>query len=62
MALVTAYEHGEKPEVLARRVTDVFETVARLLYVWVGGRLIKTTYEHPFFVDGRARPGPLTLP
>jgi hypothetical protein len=36
-----------------KEVEKVFETVAPILNVHVGGQIIRTTREHPFYVEGR---------
>ena len=51
--LVSAPEGDADAPVELRRVQEVFKTVGRILEVRVGGRLIRTTGEHPFYVHGK---------
>ncbi len=46
-------ELDPRGSVVARRVEEVFVRVAPLVELGVGGRVIRTTAEHPFYVDGR---------
>jgi Pretoxin HINT domain len=39
--------------VTVRRVVDTFTRIAPILNLHVGGRIIETTREHPFYVDGK---------
>ena len=40
-------------DVSAKVVEEVFERYAGVLHVHVGGQVIRTTHEHPFFVHGK---------
>ena len=46
-------EHDETGEVRARRVLQVFVRVSPVLNLHVGGRIIGTSGEHPFYVVGQ---------
>ncbi|MEO6811213.1 MAG: polymorphic toxin-type HINT domain-containing protein, partial [Isosphaeraceae bacterium] len=46
-------EHDPAAVPRLRRVVQVFQTYAPLVELRVGGRLVRTTAEHPFFVEGR---------
>jgi Pretoxin HINT domain len=45
-------EHDADGPVTVRRVVDTFTRIGPVLNVHVGGRIIETTREHPFYVDG----------
>jgi hypothetical protein len=51
--LLSAPENDPRAPIQARRVEEVFQRVSPLIELRVGGRSIKTTVEHPFYVDGR---------
>ena len=51
--LLSRSEHDPEGTVEARRVVQVFVRTALVLELRVGGRLIRTTAEHPFWVVGR---------
>jgi Pre-toxin TG len=51
--LLSRHEDDPEGPVIAKRVLKVFQTYAPLLDLHVGGRVIRTTAEHPFWVAGR---------
>ena len=46
-------EHSLTGELGLRRVQETFRSETELVHVYVGGQVIRTTGEHPFFVQGR---------
>ena len=46
-------ENDPHGPVLPKVVEEVFVRTGRLLHLHIGGRIIKTTAEHPFYVAGR---------
>jgi uncharacterized repeat protein (TIGR01451 family) len=46
-------EYNAEGLVEAKVVEEVFVATGRILHVHVGGRVIRTTPEHPFFVEGK---------
>ncbi len=51
--LLSAPENDPAGPIQARRVEEVFQRVSPLIELRVGGRTIRTTVEHPFFVEGK---------
>ena len=51
--VLSAPEHDSEAPVQPRRVLEVFKSFSRLLEIRVGGRLMRTTTEHPFHVQGK---------
>ena len=58
--LLSSPEDDPEGAVTARRVEKVFERVSPLIEVCLGGRTIRTTVEHPFYVQGRSGKGDIT--
>jgi len=52
--ILTAPEHDPKAALEAKQVEEVFSSFARIWYLHVGGKLIRSTDEHPFYVRGKA--------
>ncbi len=50
--VLTRYENDADGPVVARQVEEVFTSYAKILHVHVGGQVIRTTGEHPFWVRG----------
>ena len=46
-------EYDATAPVVARRVERVFELLGSVMEVHAGGQIIKTTEEHPFYVEGK---------
>ena len=51
--LLSRHEDDPEGPVIAKRVLKVIQSYAPLLDLHVGGRVIRTTAEHPFWVAGR---------
>jgi hypothetical protein len=51
--VLSRHENDPEGHVEARRVLTVFQTYSPLLDLHVGGQIIRTTAEHPFWVVGR---------
>jgi hypothetical protein len=51
--VLTRFEGEPDGPVRSRRVVETFVRVAPVLNVHAGGRLIETTREHPFYVEGK---------
>jgi hypothetical protein len=50
--VLSASEENPDAPVAPRRVEKVFQRLARIVELRVGGRTIRTTHEHPFYVQG----------
>jgi hypothetical protein len=46
-------EHDPRGEVVAQRVEQVFVRQGLVWHLHLGGQVLRTTAEHPFFVDGK---------
>ncbi len=53
--VLSAPEDDPSAPVAARRVEEVFERSSPLFELHVGGKLIRTTAEHPFYVQESKR-------
>ena len=51
--LLSAPEDDPDGPVTARRVEEVFQRIGRVVELCVGGQTIRTTHEHPFYVEGK---------
>ena len=51
--VLSAPEDDPNGPVAARRVEKVFQRLARIVELRVGGQAIRTTHEHPFYVQGK---------
>ena len=51
--VLTRDEHDPSGAVVARVVEEVFTRSARILVVRAGGQVVRTTQEHPFYVEGK---------
>ncbi|HEV3081479.1 MAG TPA: polymorphic toxin-type HINT domain-containing protein [Gemmataceae bacterium] len=52
--ILTAPEEDPQAALEAKQVEEVFSSFARIWYLHVGGKLIRSTAEHPFYVPGKA--------
>ncbi len=52
-AILSKSEHHPEGQVLERRVERVFQLTGLIAELRVGGRVIETTAEHPFYVPGQ---------
>jgi hypothetical protein len=51
--VLSAPEENPDAPVAPRRVEKVFQRLARIVELRVGGQTIRTTHEHPFYVQGK---------
>jgi RHS repeat-associated protein len=51
--LLSAPEDDPNGPVAPRRVEEIFRSLSRVVELGVGGQTIRTTHEHPFYVEGK---------